>query len=206
MARLFGGPPPPEGDFRFADATTIQAIRCERAALLSAQPVDLAAYEAASLGKQCAGILASVALARAAGQDDRRCAALRRTLENVWLGLQMADDVVDWEDDLQRGGAWAVCLMRGRPEAPISGRRPTHATAVRSQVLQSGVLGMMLTRAAAHMRCARRRASVLCAHRLADWAAGQEGRLAGLAAAEERSAGYAVRAHALSAWASEVLA
>jgi hypothetical protein len=118
----------------------------------------------------------------------------------VWLGLQLADDVVDWEDDVQRGGAWAVCLMRGHAPSTLRGK-----DSIRSQVLQSGILAVMLKRALTHMRAARRRATALGAHRLASWAGGQESRLEGLTAAETKSAGYAVRAHALAAWANEVL-
>jgi hypothetical protein len=202
MARIYGGSPPAESDFRAADALSLRAIRRERAMLLSARPVDLDVYETASLDKQCPGILASVALARAAGWTERRVHAVRATLGSVWLGLQIADDVVDWEDDLQRGGAWAVCLMRGH--GPASSLRAKES--IRTQVLQSGILAVMLRRALAHMRAARRRALALRAHRLASWAGQQETRLEGLAAAETRSAGYAVRAHALAAWANEVLA
>ena len=202
MVRLLGGPPAPECDFRTADEVTIGAIRRERAVLLSARPVELDFYEQASLDKQCVGVMASVGLARVAGWDDRRCLAVRLTLQDIWLGLQIGDDVVDWEDDLQRGGAWAVCLMRGR-RRPTAAPRP-NAESIRSQVLRSGVLGVMLSRAGFHMRRARRRAEALGAGRLATWAGAQETRLTGLAAAEVRSAGYAVRAHALAAWAAEV--
>jgi hypothetical protein len=200
IRRVLGGMAWAECDFRSVDATTIAAIRHERAVLLSARPVEMSVYERASLEKQCAGILASVALARAAGWNDRRCGAVRATLESVWLGLQLGDDVVDWEDDLQRGGAWAVCLMRGMGRAT----RPAQGESIRTQVLRSGVLGAMLSRARSHMKSARRRARALGAQRLSLWAAAQEQRLGSLAAAEERSAGYAVRAHALAAWAAEV--
>jgi hypothetical protein len=205
MVRLVRGAIPAGSDFRDADALTIRAIRRERAMLLSARPVDFETYETASLDKQFVGVVASVALARAAGWDERRCRAVRTTLENVWLGLQLSDDVVDWEDDLQRGGAWAVCLMRDMAQA--SSRRPVaHGESIRSQVLMSGVLHVMLVRARAHMRAARRRATALGARRLAAWAGAQEKRLDSLVTAEARSAGYAVRAHALAAWANEVLA
>jgi hypothetical protein len=202
MTRVHGGSRPVDGDFRTTDTLTIRAIRKERAMLLSARPVDLKVYEAASLEKQCAGILASVTLARVAGWSDRRCRAVRATLESVWLGLQIADDVVDWEDDLQCGGAWAVCLMRG--QQPASG--PRTKDPIRNQVLQSGILAVMLGRAWQHMRAARRRAMALGATRLASWAREQETRLGSLVASESRSAGYAVRAHALAAWATEILA
>jgi hypothetical protein len=202
MARIYGGRPPAESDFRAVDALSLGAMRRERAMLLSARPVSMKIYETASLDKQCAGILASVALAKAGGWTERRCRAVRATLGSVSLGLQIADDVVDWEDDLQRGGAWAVCLMRGHASASSSRGRES----IRNQVLQSGILAMMLRRALSHMRAAKRRARALGAHRLASWAEQQASRLDGLAAAEAQSAGYAVRAHSLAAWANEVLA
>jgi hypothetical protein len=206
MVRLVRGVVPVGNDFRAADALTIRAIRRERAMLLSARPVNFETYERASLDKQFVGVVASVALARTAGWDDRRCRAVRAMLENVWLGLQFSDDVVDWEDDLQRGGAWAVCLMRDMAQAPSSRRAAAHGESIRSQVLTSGVLHVMLSRSRAHMRAARRRATSLGARRLAAWAGAQEKRLDSLATAEAGSAGYAVRAHALAAWANEVLA
>jgi len=206
LARVVGKGTRSADDFRAADAVTIQAIRRERAALLAGRPVDMATYEQASLGKQSVGIVASVHLARVAGWDERRCRAVRATLESVWLGLQMYDDVVDWEDDLQRGGAWPVCLMRAMDAAPLSSKRVVLGTPIRVQVLQSGVLKKMLVRARDHMKAARRRASALGAHRLASWAAEQEARLRNLEANEASHAGYAVRASALAAWAREVLA
>jgi hypothetical protein len=209
VARIFGGATPSELDFRAADTLTMRAIRRERAVLLAGIPIDLDTYERASLDKQCAGLVASVALARAAGWSPKRCHAVQRTLESVSLGLQLADDVVDWEDDLRRGGAWAVSVMQSMPtasSAPSGARRSDRPEPIRDRVLQSGVLGIMLTRAWIHMRRARRRAGALGASRLAAWAAGQEARLRSLAEAEIRSAGYAVRARALAAWACEVLA
>jgi hypothetical protein len=205
IAQMFGGAVPPDCDFRAADAMTMRAIRSERAIVLSGRPVDLQKYESASLDKQCAGIVASVAMARALGWSEPRCRAVRLTLESVSLGLQLADDVVDWEDDLQRGGAWVVCLMRGtRPASRVEPRELPES--IRSQVLQSGILGVLLSRAHVHMRRAQRRARALGAHRLAAWTATQESKLRSLAEAETRNAGYAVRARALAAWASEVLA
>jgi hypothetical protein len=206
ITRVCGGELPDDIDFAVSDATTVRAIRRERKLLLDARATDMDTYERVSLDKQCAGLLASVALARAVGGDDRRCRSVRATLQSVALGLQIYDDVVDWEDDLQRGGAWAVCLMKGM-RAPASVRLAvaddSHA---RILVLRSGVLRAMLERAAVHMRAARMRASALGALRLAAWAGGRETRLQALVAAERRSAGYAMRAHALAAWAGEVLA
>jgi hypothetical protein len=126
----------------------------------------------------------------------RRCRAVRATLESIAIGLQIYEDVVDWESDLQRGGAWATCLMRGTMAPPYSGKHATRGPSVRSEVLASGVLERMLSRARTHMRWARRRAWALRARRLASWAAAQEALLESLVAAEADSAGYAVRAHA----------
>ncbi len=205
LTRVFVGERRPEGcDFRLADAITARAVRNERSIVLSGRPVDLDMYEAESLGKQRAGVLASIALAHVAGWDAGRCETVRLILESIAIALQLHDDVVDWEDDLKRGGAWAVCLMRGNPvsgEIDRRGRRDS----MRAQVLESGVLGIMLSRACIHMRRARRRATAVGAKRLAGWATVQELRLQSLAAAEIKSAGYAVRARALAAWASEVL-
>ncbi len=207
MARLCGGVPPPDLDFSVADATTLRAIRRERAILRAARSTELDTYERLALEKQGACWLASVALARAVGEDERRCRAVRATLQSLALALQIYDDVVDWEEDLERGGAWAVCLVNAlRP--PASSRRGVvmDATRARIQVLHSGILRSMLERATVHIRAARMRASAIGAMRLAAWAAARETRLQALVAAERRSAGYAVRAHALAAWAGEVLA
>jgi hypothetical protein len=219
LSRLLGGPPPPELGYAVADETSLRAIRRERALQLAARPVDLATYESVSLDKQAPGLVASVALARVAGWDERRCRAVRGTLESVALGLQAYDDVVDWESDLDRGGSWAVCLMKhasreGRAKPPTSetrmksatSERPTESARIRLHVLQSGVLLALMRRAAVHMRAARRRAHVLGAESLSAWAAGRAARLAALSTAEAANAGYTVRAHALSAWAGEVLA
>ncbi|HEX3771303.1 MAG TPA: hypothetical protein VHV30_10580 [Polyangiaceae bacterium] len=210
VGRIFPGGVPAEFDFRAADALTMRAIRSERIALLSGRSIDLEGYERAALDKQCAGIVASVALARAAGWSASRRRTVRLTLESISLALQLADDVVDWEDDLRHGGAWAVSLARGLQQ-PTSGVMRIEGAddppqSIRERVLQSGVLVAMLTRAWVHMRRARRRAAALGARRLATWAASQEEKLRALAAAEAANAGYAVRAKALAAWACEVLA
>jgi hypothetical protein len=206
ILRMFGGRPPPEVDYALADALSLRAIRRERWFLLPARPADLETYERVSLDKQCLGVIASVALARIAGWDDRRCRAVRLTLESVCMGLQAYDDVVDWEDDLQRGGSWAVCLMKGASTQDSPRERKTDGARIRLQILESGILHVMLRRSVRHMRAARLRASALGASRLAAWAASCEHRFEGLAAAEAGSAGYSVRAHVLSAWAGEVLA
>jgi hypothetical protein len=206
VARLVGQRPFPDCSFEVADVQAIRAIRHERQVLHSGRAVAFQEYERLSLEKQCVGVVASVVLARAAGWDDRRCHALKTTLEAVWLGLQMADDVVDWEDDMRLGGAWAVCLMEAAKGPPSSGSRLKATPSVRQRVHDSGVLGTMLSRALRHMRVARRLATILGARSLSEWTVAQERRLEALVTAESKSPGYAVRAHALAAWAGEVLA
>jgi hypothetical protein len=200
LARLCGRPF--QGlDFSTADALGLGAMRRERLVLMAGKAVNMETYERTSLEKQYVGVVASVALARVAGWTDRQVQAVRRTLESVAMGLQVYDDVVDWEDDLARGGAWAVSLMKGTLAST-----DVRDVSVRLQVLRSGVLHAMLRRAIHHMRAARRLAGALGVGRLAVWCASREHKFEGLAAAEEGSAGYTVRAHALSAWAGEVLA
>jgi hypothetical protein len=192
MVRLFSRTTLADTDFRAADAMTIRAVRRERSMLASTYPVDVDLYERTLLDKRCSGILASVALARIAGVGPRRCRAVRAILESVFVALQIYDHVVEWEADLHRGDAWTLCLMKGTRAPPRSGSRPTRGATGPAEVLDSGVLEMMIARARMHMRRARRRASAVGAPRLASWAAGQESRLASLVAGEGGREEYAV--------------
>ncbi len=202
-SRVLGGNPRDSVvDPTAAEWVTSHAISTEKVLLSSSEPVGLRTYESIALAKQAAGLVASVALARAAEWSARQRLATRRTLESIALGLQMHDDVVDWEEDQARGGSWVSALLRDRFEAP----EDTRDERLRSRVLRSGVLGVLLRRARWHMRAAASRAEALGATRLASWARQREARLSALVDAESRSPGYTNRAHALSAWAAEVLA
>jgi hypothetical protein len=198
MTRLFSRTPLADTDFRAADAMTIRAVRRERTLLKSSYPVDFDLYESTVVDKCCSSVMASVTLGRIAGLEPRRCRAIRAVLESITLGLHLYDDVVDWEANLQHGGSWAVCLMRGAVTVD-SGKHATRGAGARAALLGSGVLERMLARARVHMRAARRRAVGLRARRLASWAAAQESRLESLVAAEADCAGHAARAHALPA-------
>ena len=156
-----------------------------------------ATYETVSLGKQAVGFPATIALAHAAGWDERQRASLYEALANVWLGLQMNDDVVDWEDDLSRGGAWAVAIARAEEAGEARDDRMTDV-GVRRRVFASRALERMLSRAHWHFRAARRRAWALGSRQVAAWAGERESRIAHLLAGERTSAGYAARAHALA--------
>ncbi|WP_437320326.1 hypothetical protein [Sorangium sp. So ce385] len=109
----------PAIDFARADEATLLAIEAERSVLASGEPAGFSRYYALSLGKQSVGFPASIALAHAAGWTAAQREVLARLLSSVWLGLQLHDDVMDWQDDYQRGGAWAVVLaseLRSRAE------------------------------------------------------------------------------------------
>jgi hypothetical protein len=196
MLRLFSRTPIVETDFRVADATTIRAVRSERATLASGEPVDQDVYEQTIVDKRCAGFLASLALARIGGAGPRECRAVRATLESIAKARQIQDDVLDWELDLKRGGAWAVSLMRGTLAPRHSGKRTKAGPGAYDELLESGVLERMLVRALKHMRAGRRRAEALGASRLASWAAAQEAHLRKLVAAEADHAGSTIRARA----------
>jgi hypothetical protein len=193
MMRLYSRTPFADTDFRAADAMTIRALRRERAMLKSAYPVDVELYERTLVGKRCSGFLASVALVRIGGLGPRGCRAVRATLESAAMGLQICDDVEDWQADLNRGGAWAMCLMRGAPAPPHSGKHSRRRGGVRAELVESGVLERMLVRARLHMRAVRRRAAALGAQRLAGWAAAQQMRIDVLMAAENEHAGSTTR-------------
>ena len=144
-----------------ADRETRDAILAERAMLNRAEVSTFPQYEAISLGKQSVGFPATLALARAAGLENSELVTMERALACVWLGLQFEDDVMDWEDDWRRGGAWAVCLARGERIHFRSNERPTVPNALQRFVLESQVLPRMLGLARRKYRAVRRRALVL---------------------------------------------
>jgi hypothetical protein len=195
----------PEVGYDRADAETAKAIRAEGEILRSGEPVAWSRYLAVSHGKQRLGLPASLALARAAGWDARKCRSLARTLDAVWLGLQLHDDVVDWEGDLSRGGAWAASLAAHVPPRADPRDRRTIPVSARRLVLESGVLRRMLLGASRCFRAARRRAKALGLAELAAWSLGREMLTFDLARREVESPGYTNRAHALSHWARTVL-
>jgi hypothetical protein len=188
-----------------AEAETAAAIRAEQAILRSGEAVSWPRYLAVSHGKQRLGLPAALALARASGWDARRQRSLERLLEAVWLGLQLHDDVVDWEADLQRGGAWAASLAAHVPLRMDPRDRKTIPVSAVRLVQESGVLARMLATSSRSFRAARRRAKALGLTRLAAWALGRELHTADLARRERDNPGQTNRAHALSNWARTVL-
>lgn len=193
-----------------ADRELLDAARQERAILLGRRRVDFAIYEALSRRKQSAGMLASSALAARVGWSPARAAALRRVLLGAAMGLQLYDDVIDWEDDGAAGRSWAVSLARGRlrgslSEAPEANEGRPAVERDAAEVHAAGVLPRMLERARFHFHATARLAKVLGALRLARWAEERAASLRELADREGRSAGYVSRARKLAPWARAVL-
>lgn len=189
--------------FRAADRQSREAIMAEHDTLISATPVDVEAYLHCSLGKQAVGFPATLMLFGSRGMDDPRRALVEQALRGVWLGLQFRDDVLDWEEDWERGGAWAVCLAR-KLELPSRIEAGCPAADVRALVLDSGAMQIMLELSRIHFAKTLAAAEKLRAFRLADWARGQALELEELVHAERQHPGYAVRAHRLR-FAMEIL-
>jgi hypothetical protein len=183
-----------------ADHTTRDAIAEEGTILRAgrgAWTVSFEDYERVSFGKQAVGFPASFALAFGMDPTTSRLRSLSGLLGGVWLGLQMADDVVDWEDDAARGGAWAVVLSGAATSLDQA--------ALRRAVHEEGILARMLARSRRHFRGAERRATALGATRLAAWATERRASTETLLAAERAAPGYVGRSFSLGAWAAEVL-
>lgn len=188
--------------YAVAQSVTHASICRERELLEIRAPTSLREYQRISSGKQAVGMPACLCLARSAGLDPDAVASIERMLLCVWMGLQVHDDVADWQDDAMRGGAWAINLARWR----LAAEPPSSPDAIRSFVHRSGVLASMLRLSRRQYRSARRRASVLGASRLARWCHERERDSERLADREADHPGYVIRARALSALEHEVLA
>lgn len=192
--------------YQNAEYSALCAINTERILLHHGIALSFSDYSKLSLAKQAVAFPASLALARAAGWDGRHKRAIESVLRGIVLGLQFHDDVVDWEDDWNKGGAWAVSLSRGLAiRESVSGNGKPNIESVRRLVHRSGVLATMMTMARWRYRMAARLTARLGADRLSRWAREQELTAAELAERESSSAGYVVRAHQLSNWVAEVL-
>lgn len=201
-------------DPAFADRELLDATAQEKEILLGRRRVDFGIYEAISQRKQAPGMLACAALAARAGLGARKAAALRRALMGAAMGLQLYDDVVDWEDDAASGRSWAVALSRSARRIDGGGapsrsgpavRQVGPAGTARDEVHATSVLARMLARSRFHFRASSRRASALGALRLSAWAAERAAAVGHLADREAHDAGYVNRARELASWARAVL-
>ena len=189
---------------READQRTRDAITEERTLLGRGEALDFETYERVSAGKQSVGVPPSVALAQVAGFDPPKVDAVKSTLMGVWLGLQFQDDVVDWEDDVALGGAWAVVLARQSTRSASA--HTTNLEELEEQVHSSGVLTKMLALSAARFHSALIGAESLGATELAAWLRARSAEAAELCEHERKSPGYVRRMKQLAPWAAEVLA
>ncbi len=216
LRAVLGGAPMPL-DPAAADRELIDATAQEREILLGKRRVDFELYEAISQRKQAPGMLACAALAVRAGFGPTKAAALRRAVMGAAMGLQLYDDVVDWEEDAGSGRSWAVALARLAQRTPpiVAAGRVGGAPLVRvigpagssrDVVHATSVLAQMLARSRFHFHSASRRAAALGARRLAAWAAERASSMGHLADREASNAGYVNRARELASWARAVLA
>jgi hypothetical protein len=185
-----------------ADRVTRDSIARERNLLARGDGVDFATYEAVSAGKQSVGLPASVVLAQTAGFGPEKLETVNSTLMGVWLGLQFQDDVVDWEDDVTHGGAWAVVLAR---QCEPSTATAATAEELKRSVFSTGVLAKMLGLSAERFHAALAGAEALGADRLAEWLRARSAEALDFCENERKSPGYLRRMKQLAPWAAEVL-
>jgi len=187
-----------------SDARTLDAIATERRLFLRGSGVSFETYRTVSAGKQSVGLPGTIVLARASGWDARSVELARSTLLSLWLGLQFQDDVFDWEDDLARGGAWAVLLADPSPRGEPRGSRSLDDA--RASIFASNVLSKMLELALEEYRQALDGAEQLAARPLVEWLRGRVEEAAELWEDERESPGRLLRRRKLAPWAREVLA
>jgi hypothetical protein len=188
---------------READQRTRNAIVVERNLLACGAGVDLEVYQTVSADKQSVGVPPSMVLAQAVGFESAKLEMVRTTLMGVWLGLQFQDDVVDWEEDVTLGGAWAVELARhSAPRAPAS----ANPEDLKPLVDSSGVLTTMLGLSAARFQSGLAGAESLGATQLAEWLRVRSAEAIELCERERESPGFVRRMRRLAPWAAEVLA
>jgi hypothetical protein len=186
---------------RRADAQTEDAILAERALLAQKESVSPEGYRSVSAGKQAVGLVATRAFATSLGWSDWRISTVERTLLDAALGLQFQDDVVDWQEDATRGGAWAVALGRHFAQNGVE-----HEEASLEQlVLSSGVQAEMLELARTSYVSAAEGARALGALRLSNWAAERAADAEQQRDGERRSPGFVARSRKLGAWKAAVL-
>jgi hypothetical protein len=192
-----------QGRFDLAIQQLELALSVERACLGSAHSADWTTYERIATAKQAVMLPAPLSLARESRWRRDRREGLRRMITAIALGLQLARDVMEWEDDHARGGAWALALARGIADADPD--IEPQVGSVHSEVLESGILARLLRRAHESFQNGHELAVALGLSRVAQWTSTQALALADLHRAEASFPGYAVRAAVLQAWAEEVL-
>jgi hypothetical protein len=173
-------------DFGWAERMTAESVAEERATAAGQEPATLARYLAVAWKKQGLAFPAALAAAAAAGLPAEAQRQVEAVAAGAALGLQYRDDVVDWEDDLVHGFAWAPAVFASAAAAPA----PISTLAARLHA--SGGLVRMLGMSSAAFGSAANAAAALGAEALATWAREQAELTAELARHEAVSPGFAV--------------
>jgi hypothetical protein len=179
-----------------AGRTTLCAIARERTLLAAAAPVGFDVYRSVSAEKQAIGLAASLAFGIASGLSSQRLDLIGELLLGVCLGLQHYDDVLDWEDDAERGGAWAIRL------SSCERNRQTG----RDALLASRVLGHMLGFAVEAYSRAQSAGEQLGMSAMSAWLGARTLEARELRDGEMQYPGYVGRRLKLAPWALQVLA
>jgi hypothetical protein len=190
--------------FEMARSTSERAVDEERQLLLQLEAVGFEEYRSITLAKHSVGFPATLGLAQAAGVPRDFIRMIDRTLRSAWLAVQLESDVLDWEEEWRKGGAWAASLARGMRVPRRGKERQTEPDLLRRAVLASGALGAMLAFSRLQFRATWRRACMIGAERLSAWALERQQHIALILLREHESAGYAVRERKLLPWAREV--
>lgn len=206
LERVAPGVSDPHLDFSAAWKSARGAAALESAIFANDYAVDIEGYVQLSADKQRFAYPASIALAYAAGWTEDMREALRQMIMAIALGLQIHDDVMDWNDDHARGGAWAVALAHWTHNHVSASERETMRPGVQSLVLQTGVLVQMLASARQQFRIAEQCATALDLPQIAGWCEERAGKMEDLARGEAAYPGYAARSRVLSSWIREVIA
>jgi hypothetical protein len=186
LAPLLAQAPAVTFDYAEGERLTAESVQEERAAAAGREPVTMARYLAVAWKKQGLAFPACLAAAAAAGLPPEEQQQVEAAVAGAALGLQYRDDVVDWEDDLAQGFAWAPALLAQPPSGPAT------SAELQERLHAEGVLVRLLEMSSAAFGAAAEAASALGAEALATWARAQAELTAGLAAREATTPGFAV--------------
>lgn len=173
-------------DYAEGERLTAESVQEERAAAASRDPITMDRYLSVSWKKQGLAFPSCLAAAAAAGFSPEERQQVEAVVAGAALGLQYRDDVVDWEDDLAQGFAWAPALVAQPPAGPAT------VAELQERLHAEGVLVRLLEMSSAAFGAAAEAASSLGAEALATWARGQAEITAGLAEREAETPGFAV--------------